>query len=442
MKYIITERQLKLINESDESENEVFPKGNIAYHITPDIFLNDVEQVGLVPKSESKLSYHPDRIYLFMNPEMDKEMTNVLWNATSKEKQDIIKDYYVLQIDLTQIPNHKFYMDRDSSFSYVAIFTSEPIPSSAIKVIKKIPSSELKKDLSPEEQKQMDDDYEKVMAQMRNSLGENILRVKEVMGLITENQLLSEQTEEVLKLPNIEYFGGWDGLQEYLSKKNNPPYSIEDELNLADSNVTSLGNLVSVKGNLHLNGSKIESLGNLTRVGGNLVLSWTKLKSLGNLTHIGGYADLLDSKIESLGNLTRIDGELLLTDTKKIKSLGNLTYVGSHVYLDSSNVKSLGNLTEVGGVLELFNSKVTNLDNLTSVGINLNARGAGLNSLGNLNYVGGNLDLRMTNVENFGNLKKVGGNLDLGGCNILLNYKSPKKIRSIVDVAGTIKTKL
>jgi hypothetical protein len=57
-----------------------------------------------------------------------------------------------------------------------------------------------------------------------------------------------------------------------------------------------------------------------------------------------------------------------------------------------------------------------------------------------LTYVGGDLDLRMTNVENFGNLKKVGGNLNLGGCNILLNYKSPKKIRSIVDVVGNIKT--
>jgi hypothetical protein len=166
MKYIITERQLKLITESDDSEQEVFPKGTVAYHITPDIFLNQIQQVGLIPKSESKLSYHPERIYLFMNPEMDKEMTNVLWNATSKEKQDIIKDYYVLQIDLTQIPNHKFYMDRDSSFSYVAIFTSEPIPSSTIKVFKKISTSELKKDPSSEEQKDFDD----VMARMRNSL--------------------------------------------------------------------------------------------------------------------------------------------------------------------------------------------------------------------------------------------------------------------------------
>jgi hypothetical protein len=57
-----------------------------------------------------------------------------------------------------------------------------------------------------------------------------------------------------------------------------------------------------------------------------------------------------------------------------------------------------------------------------------------------LTSVGGNLDLKMTDVLDFGNLKKVGGNLELGGSKILFNYKSPKKIRSIVDVGGKIKT--
>jgi hypothetical protein len=59
-----------------------------------------------------------------------------------------------------------------------------------------------------------------------------------------------------------------------------------------------------------------------------------------------------------------------------------------------------------------------------------------------LTSVGGNLDLRMTEVLDFGNLKKVGGNLELGGSKILFNYKSPKKIRSIVDVGGKIKLKV
>jgi hypothetical protein len=264
--------------------------------------------------------------------------------------------------------------------------------------------------------------------------------VKSCEEFMNESELEKEQ--KVLSLPNVDYFGGWDGLQKYLAAKNNPPYSIEGELNLADSNVISLGNLVSVKGNLHLNGSKIESLGNLTYVGGHLVLSWTKLKSLGNLIHVGGDADLMDSKLESLGNLTRVDRDLMLNDTKKLKSLGNLTSVGRDVILTSSKVKSLGNLIEVGGMLELFNSNVKNLGNLISVGGNLNAYMGELEGLGNLTSVGGDLDLKMTDVLDFGNLKKVGGNLDLGGCKILFNYKSPKKIRSIVDVGGNIKMKV
>jgi len=90
-------------------------------------------------------------------------------------------------------------------------------------------------------------------------------------------------------------------------------------------------------------------------------------------------------------------------------------------------------------MLELFNSKVTNLGNLTSVGRNLHTYGTGLESLGNLTYVGGDLDLKMTDVLDFGNLKKVGGNLELMGCKILFNYKSPRKIKSMVDVGGKIK---
>jgi len=62
--------------------------------------------------------------------------------------------------------------------------------------------------------------------------------------------------------------------------------------------------------------------------------------------------------------------------------------------------------------------------------------------LGNLTSVGGNLDLKLTDVLDFGDLKKVGGNLELGASKILFTYKSPKKIRGIVDVGGSIKMKV
>ena len=158
-------KEVMKLNESNESklDVEVSLKGKYAYHITPDIYLNEIKKTGLLLKSESKLSYHPERIYLYMNIDMHKQMTNALWNATRKEIRYKIKDYYVLQINLSQIPNHKFYLDSESSLSYVAVFTLQPIPNSAINVIKKIPITELKQKPTPEEQEKMDAEYERMM---------------------------------------------------------------------------------------------------------------------------------------------------------------------------------------------------------------------------------------------------------------------------------------
>ena len=87
--------------------------------------------------------------------------------------------------------------------------------------------------------------------------------------IITEKQykILQEQ-QEILNLPGIEYFGGWNKLQSFLKRKGNPLYSIDGNLNLYDTPIKSLGNLTSVEGDLNLRRTPIESLGNLTSVGG------------------------------------------------------------------------------------------------------------------------------------------------------------------------------
>jgi len=381
MKYIITESQFKLIQEKEESKKDLSPS------------IKELLMTSVVPKYEDIICQ-----IIVIRP----------WKSISIN------------------PNHEEY---EIMVRIVGGIGSKRWPQT--------------QSVYEERERIIEDIYETVY----NYLGvkSSILtrNVKSCEEFMNESELEKEQ--KVLSLPNVDYFGGWDGLQQYLAAKNNPPYSIEGELDLgenSDSNVISLGNLVSVKGSLNLNGSEIESLGNLTHVGGDLDLSHTKLKSLGNLTHVGRNLDLSESKIESLGNLTRVDGDLDLNDTRKIKSLGNLTSVGGTLYLTNSKVKSLGNLTEVGDMLELFNSNVKNLGNLTSVGGSLFTYGTGLENLGKLTYVGKDLDLKLTEVLDFGNLKKVGGNLELGGSKILFNYKSPKKIRSIVDVGGNIKMKV
>jgi hypothetical protein len=131
-------------------EFNISPNKTKAYHVTPDILLDKIKNEGLKPKTESKLSDHPERIYLFLNPdETFNQMVKVLWNSLSEEKRKNIKNYYILEIDLTKIPGNKFYMDSQSSLTYASIFTTQSIPNSAIKVIDKISTHDIKTEYVP-----------------------------------------------------------------------------------------------------------------------------------------------------------------------------------------------------------------------------------------------------------------------------------------------------
>jgi len=141
--------------------------------------------------------------------------------------------------------------------------------------------------------------------------------------IINEHQykLLTEQEEEILRVPFAAFGNDWDSLQNYLERRGNPPYEITDDLDLYRSEIKSLGNLTSVGGSLNLNIANIKSLGNLTSVGGDLNLRYSEIESLGNLTSVGGDLSLWNSKIESFGNLTSFE-EIL-----------SMVKVGGTVYL-------------------------------------------------------------------------------------------------------------
>jgi hypothetical protein len=174
-------------------------------------------------------------------------------------------------------------------------------------------------------------------------------------------RVLREQEEEkLLKIPGFRFFNNdWNILQKFLESQGHPRYSIGGDLNLRDSDVKSLGNLVRVDGDLDL-------------------ASCQNLESLGNLEYVGDGLDLFDCKnLKSLGNLEYVGGGLDLFDCKNLKSLGDLEYVGGNLDSWRTDIKTLGNLEYVGGWLDLFNCK-------------------NLQSLGNLEYVGGKLDLRDT----------------------------------------------
>ena len=137
--------------------------------------------------------------------------------------------------------------------------------------------------------------------------------------IINERQyrlLTEEEEQELLQISSLNVFGGWEPLQKFLEKKDNPLYSFEGYLNLRGTNIESLGSLTSVGSSLDLRGTNIESLGNLTSVGGSLDLRTTNIESLGALTSVGGNLNLTGcKKLTSLGNLTSVGGILDLKRT-------------------------------------------------------------------------------------------------------------------------------
>jgi hypothetical protein len=159
--------------------------------------------------------------------------------------------------------------------------------------------------------------------------------------IITERQykLLTEDKErKILRVPGLEVFGDWEGLQAYLDKKGNPLFSVSGDLYLKYTNIISLDNLVSVEGFVDLYQSEIESLGNLEYVGGDLDLIETPIQSLGNLEYVGGDLDLGGCDIESFDNLVFVGGDLNLTGTPISKmyspdEIKEMVEVGGEIYI-------------------------------------------------------------------------------------------------------------
>ena len=105
--------------------------------------------------------------------------------------------------------------------------------------------------------------------------------------IINENQyeLLKEMEDKpkVYNFPSLDVFGhkkpmdNWNLMQKFLSKKGNPDYTVDGDLDLRNTSIKSLGNLISVGGYLTLYKTPIKSLGNLTSVGGYLNLYKTPI---------------------------------------------------------------------------------------------------------------------------------------------------------------------
>ena len=102
-------------------------------------------------------------------------------------------------------------------------------------------------------------------------------------------KILNEEKrgEYILEIPNLMFIPNVDlesligrnkAWYELLRLLNGKPFTFDDDLNLYNSYITSLGNLQSVNGYLNLFGcDQLTSLGNLQSVGGHLHITRTPI---------------------------------------------------------------------------------------------------------------------------------------------------------------------
>lgn len=135
-KYLITHNYLNIIFVFESIRDIKDTYGKYLYHATEVKNLDSILKNGLIPKSQSKKAYHPDRIYLSKTPEdLFRYLVDVHENSKSRAKKvkDIIKRFAILQIDTTKI---KFYLEifKDVNFVNKGWYTLNTIPPYSLKI--------------------------------------------------------------------------------------------------------------------------------------------------------------------------------------------------------------------------------------------------------------------------------------------------------------------
>jgi len=105
--------------------NQIVNKPDKVFHLTRIENLDKILKIGLVSKSNSKIAYHPSRIYFGFEADVVKNLSFQFGKG----------EYVLLEIDLIKI-NIKLYNDPD--FYENGCYTIDNIPPKCIKIIDKI----------------------------------------------------------------------------------------------------------------------------------------------------------------------------------------------------------------------------------------------------------------------------------------------------------------
>jgi hypothetical protein len=115
------------------------------FHITPDIYIQKIDKVGLSPKTQSKLVYHPGRVYL-MKPGIQEYILDrtaeLLYQNIKKEVKHEVSYMQIYKIYTKEIKNFKVHVDPNFLLGEGAVFTLNNIPPSSLEKYRQIPISD------------------------------------------------------------------------------------------------------------------------------------------------------------------------------------------------------------------------------------------------------------------------------------------------------------
>lgn len=104
------------------------------YHICPNIYLNKIDNKGLVPKYSSwNVFSNPERVYFLINEPSHEDFTNIALNfAGGKEIYSENDGWSLLKVDVSANKNAKFYFDPRMKGG---IYTMDNISPDSIEII-------------------------------------------------------------------------------------------------------------------------------------------------------------------------------------------------------------------------------------------------------------------------------------------------------------------
>jgi len=120
---IINKKPKSILFQFEAKYDAIIDVPKYVYHITSADNISKIKKIGLTPRTQSKISTHPDRIYVSLNEEYSDE---IYWQirGTFRNRTGI-----ELVIDTSQL-DQSFY--EDPNFQTMGVYTYKNIPPQAI----------------------------------------------------------------------------------------------------------------------------------------------------------------------------------------------------------------------------------------------------------------------------------------------------------------------